>query len=311
MSKHFYELQFEIETRCLLDCIHCSSLEMRLNGKRGYSADDLHRFISCFADNAHVYFTGGEPLLFEGLLKLCKSLSDDYGKLSVGLYTTGICSPAGISAQLADQMAHAGIKDCYFSLYSNITKEHDAWTRLSGSFENTISSIKQLTCVGIVPKIHLVLNRYNLHKIENIIEFCQEVGVKEVRILRLAPVGNAKKYWSNIGISIEEQNEVVENLINHKRDFSTKLSFSGYPNLHPCRSFPDAIGCQAGTHLLYVDINGDVFPCACTKSDILRFQIGHITEIDKIKEYVKNREHVLCNETCLNEGACHTVSLRE
>ena len=92
MSKHFYELQFEIETRCLLDCIHCSSLEMRLNGKRGYSADDLHRFISCFADNAHVYFTGGEPLLFEGLLKLCKSLSDDYGKLSNGLQgaTSGI-----------------------------------------------------------------------------------------------------------------------------------------------------------------------------------------------------------------------------
>ena len=37
----FFELQFEIETACLLDCIHCSSANSRLLAKRKYSEEDI------------------------------------------------------------------------------------------------------------------------------------------------------------------------------------------------------------------------------------------------------------------------------
>ena len=70
MDRRFYELQFEIENACLLDCVHCSSADMRRNGLRRYSDEDLLKFISLFMGKTHIYFTGGEPLLYENLLNL-------------------------------------------------------------------------------------------------------------------------------------------------------------------------------------------------------------------------------------------------
>ena len=58
-----YEIQFEIENACLLDCVHCSSLAMRESGKRLYTNEQMIEFISCFPGPVRVYLTGGEPLL--------------------------------------------------------------------------------------------------------------------------------------------------------------------------------------------------------------------------------------------------------
>ena len=57
-----WELQFEIETKCSLNCVHCSSFEMRQHKNRYYTDDDLINFIKLFETSLHIYFTGGEPI---------------------------------------------------------------------------------------------------------------------------------------------------------------------------------------------------------------------------------------------------------
>lgn len=302
MNKHLYELQFEVENACLLDCIHCSSVDMRKNRLRCYSDEDLLKFVSLFQGKVHVYFTGGEPLLYGNLLNLCSRLAVSNKCLKMGLYTTGNCIGGNpISDCLSESMSQAGIVDCYFSIYSDDEDEHDQWTSTRGSLANTVESVKSIKNAGIIPKAHLVLNQFNKQKITRVISFCQEIGMEEVRILKLTPSGNAKRHWDEIGIPIDEQNELISHLIRDRREYSVKLTFSGYPELHPCRSCEGAVGCQAGTNLLYIDAEGYVYPCACTKRNSRKFRIGHITELSKIQTYVVSKEMLLCNEMCLNE----------
>ena len=302
MNNRFYELQFEIENACLLDCIHCSSAEMRRNGSRSYSDEDILRFISLFKDKVHIYFTGGEPLLYKHLLNLCTQITLSNPNVELGLYTTGNCSTKkAISEDLATSMYEAGIKDCYFSIYSNKEEEHDSFTALEGSLANTIESIIALRNTNILPKAHLVLNKFNLGKIREVITFCQEIGIAEVRILKLTPSGNAKEHWDQIGVPLNDQNELIKQLIQKRLDYTVKLTFSGYPDLHPCRPWENADGCQAGINLLYIDADGYVFPCACTKRSPNLFCIGHISQINKIQEYMESKERLVKNECCLNE----------
>ena len=302
MNKHFYEIQIEIENMCLLDCIHCSSVDMRSNGNRCYTDEELLRFISLFQGKLHIYFTGGEPLLYENLLKLCAEIRAVNKNVAIGLYTTGNCfGGKPISDDLARRMSQAGIVDCYFSVYSDVEYEHDVWTAVNGSLSNTIESVEMLKQRGIISKAHLVLNRYNKHKLKAVIRSCSEIGFEEVRILKLTPTGSAIANWDSIGIPIEEQNKLINQLIQEQENYPVKLGFSGYPDLHPCRSWDTAVGCQAGTNLLYVDAEGDVYPCACTKRNPNRFKIAHITELKKLQEYVVSKETTLKNDTCLNE----------
>ena len=110
------------------------------------------------------------------------------------------------------------------------------WTSTNGSLANTIESVEKLKNRGIIPKAHLVLNRYNKHKIGTVVHFCHEMGFEEVRILKLTPTGSAIENWDIIGVPIEEQNKLIDQLIRDRVNYSVKMSFSGYPSLHPCRS---------------------------------------------------------------------------
>lgn len=297
-----YELQIEIENQCLLDCIHCSSASMRQAGIRHFLDQDVLTMISIFHEPLHIYFTGGEPILYEGLLPLCEQIASSKHNATIGLYTTGNMQGLNpISASLATKMKQAGIVDCYFSVYSNLAEEQDWWTCQPGSFRNTLLSVNALAEAGISPKAHLVLTKMNIHKLDQIITFCQDLSIEEIRILKLTPSGNAQVHWDRIGLPLDVQNEIIARLISHKDNYPVKLTFSGYPRLHPCRSFPWSKKCQAGTNLLYVDANGDIYPCACTKRAPSVYKICHITNIPRLKAYISSKNCVECNEDCLNE----------
>lgn len=274
-----YEIQVEIENACLLDCVHCSSLEMRTFKKRTYSDDTLVDFISRFPNPVHVYLTGGDPILYPNLIDLCNRIVACNSKRTIGLYTSGNCpSMKPILQELAILLYNSGVRDAYFSIYSDISEEHDQFTRYKGSLYNTLLSVEQLSNAGIIPKAHLVLTKQNHKKIDRIINFCKSVGFCEVRILKLTPFGNALNNWDWIGVPEETQNEAISVLIQQKDEYGINLSFSGYPRIHPCRALSNAHSCQAGTNLIYVTLSGDVYPCACSLQYASRYMLGNISE---------------------------------
>ena len=296
-----YEIQIEIENACLLNCVHCSSAETRKITKRLYSDDMLVNFLSHIPSMIHVYLTGGDPILYPGIANLCNSISEVKPNARIGLYTTGnsfMMKP--ISEELANKLACAGVSDCYFSIYHCIPEKHDAFTRCAGSFYNTISSASRLKDTGVSPKAHLVLSKQNYKDIDAIIDTCRKMGFEEVRVLKLTPTGNAKYNWDEIGISSQEQDKVITSLIERKDSFGIRLTFSGYPHLHPCRASTNAYKCQAGTNLIYINAMGDVFPCACTLGFPGKFKLGNIGETHKVLDAMETLYSHGFNESCLN-----------
>lgn len=297
-----YELQFEIENACTLDCIHCSSFAMRHSGKRLYTDEKMVEFIACFQGPVHVYLTGGDPVLYPNLISLCQSISSCKEDVSVGLYTTGNYSyRQPIPQSLATHLSHSGVTDCYFSIYNSMSEAHDMVTGCPGSFKNTLASVDACLAAGIQPKAHLVLCRQNYEMIEDIIAFCRDKGFIEVRILKLTPAGNAENHWDKIGIPMERQRERIVSLIQRKDQFNITLSFSGYPSLYPCRASKSAVQCQAGTNLLYVTLSGDVYPCACAVRFGDRYKLGNVADVCEVRTNLNVQYPNECNRDCLGE----------
>lgn len=297
----FFELQFEIETACLLDCIHCSSANSRLLVKRQYFDEDILRMLELFHGETRVILTGGEPLLYKHFFELCKKISLISPLSKIGIYTTGnIENMCPINEPMAHQLKELQVDECYFSIYSISAESHDLWTQKAGSYFNTIDSVISLKKAGISPKAHFVLNRHNINSIQETICFCESLGMDEVRILKLAPVGNAQINWDKISLPLSEQDKIIKQIISSRNEFTIPITVAGYPTIMPCRNFPNAKGCQAGVNLLYIDSYGDIYPCACAKANAKKFKICNIIEIEKLKNYLLNMSEVEYHQDCLN-----------
>ncbi len=66
-----------------------------------------------------------------------------------------------------------------------------------------------------------------------------------------------------------------------------------------CRPYKGSVGCQAGINLLYVTIEGDIYPCACTKGG-LEHKIGNISELKLIQKYIEKKVKIEYYFSCLN-----------
>jgi MoaA/NifB/PqqE/SkfB family radical SAM enzyme len=276
---------------------------MRQLDERGFSEDDLIKALNMINGSVHLYLTGGEPLLSSELQSTIKKIKVLAPHVEVGLFTCGVINTSSnlqpMNLETTKSLKDSGLTDCYLSLYHVEKSVHDFITNQPFSFDCTMETISNLMSVGIEAKIHLVVNKYNVQSLEHIIREISEIGVKEIRILRLVHGGNAIENWSEIGVSYATQNEAILEIINKINDFDTKITVSGFPEDFPCRPFENSIKCQAGINVLYITYSGDVYPCACTKNQG-QCLIGNISEPDKIGKFLVDNKSRIFNEHCLN-----------
>lgn len=143
------------------------------------------------------------------------------------------------------------------------------------------------------------MNKFNDENLDDTIRYIEQIGVKEIRILRLVKNGSAIENWYEIGVSYTIQNNAIYEIINKIDTYKTRVTVSGFPEYHPCRPSNHSYKCQAGTNLLYITYQGEVYPCACTKNQ-KSFMIGKINENEKIQQYIKEMARIDYHLRCLN-----------
>lgn len=293
------EVHFEIENGCLLKCRHCSSLATKEEKRMNYNINEMINFLQLFSEEKSVFLTGGEPLLHNDLDDIIFSLGYKQNNVSVGAFTTGIVLENGrlceISEKRAFELANLGLETCYFSVYSTQDKKHDWMTQKEGSLALTIESIRRLRRENVDAKINLVITKMNKEEIDDIIAMASSLGCTEVRLLKLINHGRAKNYWEDIGITDREYREIVLECIHAYKDI--KITASGCPDILPCRSFQDSQKCQAGSKLVYITYEGNVYPCACVKNDE-KYKIGKINDIEILKKYFNRQDLFRKNALC-------------
>jgi MoaA/NifB/PqqE/SkfB family radical SAM enzyme len=263
-----YEVHIEIENRCYLDCRHCSSLPMRNSPSNKLTSEELIRFISLFDVPLHIYFTGGEPLANPDIMLLIGCVKNSSTDIEAGIFTSGVLDGiTAISIDYAKKLKDSGLDDCYISLYHCDPEKHDLITNQSGSHHLTVQSIYNLLECDVDVKVHLLINNYNYQELERIVFDIFDLGVSQIRLLRIVKTGAAKKNWDTIGVTYDKQNTAIREIIDSAVKYNGTITISGFPDEIACRPLPNAIKCQAGTHLLYVTNSRDVYPCACTKNN--------------------------------------------
>lgn len=294
-----YEIHAEIENRCNQNCLHCSSKLLREGESIEYSIENLSHFIKGLNSKAHLYLTGGEPLLYLNLDTVLQKLRAAAPLLSIGVFTCGVClDNSPISQSYAQTLKSSGLEDCYVSLYHIDPIKHDTITGLSGSFEITCESIKNLQSAGIEVKGHLVLTKYNITEIHDVLKQLTTF-FSQTRILRIVNTGNASVNWEKIGVAYHQQNQTIQEIINKIESYDHVVTISGFPSQLACRPFPNARKCQAGLSLFYISGKGGVYPCACTKNND-KFLLGDIRHAETVHMITQNLNPTECRDTCLN-----------
>lgn len=264
-----FELHFELEPNCILTCKHCSSQTIKKESIQ-YEEKDVLRLVKA-VNPSEIYFTGGEPLLFQHLLPLFYNITLQFPACKLGLFTTGIIQKGGclvpVESDYLKLLYRAGLRVCYVSLYSDQEKWHDYMTNTIGSFVKTVKAIRNMIAVGIDARINLVVTQFNFSRIRDIINFVSELKVSEVRLLKLIQHGNASNCWDMIGLSDQEYLQTITSIYSSRETLAPRITFSSIPKLDSCRPLSNSCGCQARINLLYVTLRGDIFPCACVKND--------------------------------------------
>lgn len=299
------EIQIEITSKCSLNCAHCSSLSLRNNYlQEKVSPEKVASLIKLLPGEKHIYFTGGEPLIADNLEQYCLKIREK-SNATLGLFSSGVININGnlrcVSTVEAEELKHAGITNCYISLYGVNADIHN---RITGydSFQYTCQSIENMKNAGIHIHAHVVLNRLNIEHINDFYTFAEEYGIESVRILHLVRAGMAIQTWNTIGIPLNRQIETIKQFLALTGNYpKLSVSVSGFPEIMPCRPDAYALGCQRGSNVIFITFEGEVYPCACAKN-IKELKLGTLDNITEVLRLIKKYEKVPFQHKCLIES---------
>lgn len=259
------ELKIELTNRCLLNCIHCSTM-----GYANYKTFLPNLVIDNLIDQAHnlsctkICFSGGEPLLHSGLDYFLKKL---YLKgIEAIVYTTGIINlnpPSPISFNKLKAFKMSGLSNLIFSLYASNSFIHDSITQVNGSFETTIKAIKNSLEADINTEVHFVALKDTIDEIHSLSEFVQSLGIRKISILRFVPQGRGKLNSRDLTPTSLDFLKLGSAIVNLRKNLSRLTLRLGSPFNFLLLDSPKP--CTAGLDRMLIDPYGFAYPCDALK----------------------------------------------
>ncbi len=255
-------VEIEITRKCNFRCIHCCR-ECPTND-REFDRRDIIRIIRSLGElgSANLTLTGGEPLLYEGIIDILKEAKSQY--LSVTILTNG--SRLSDVSFLRDIMKYVG--SFQLSIYGPSAHIHDRVTGVRGSFflllralENIMKHSKFRERKIIVSFNYVLIKDINddPHILEDIMKAFSALPVK-IRFTPVVPEGRGRSLPMYTSHELRIVGKHVRELAK-KYQLEEKLVTGGIPGL----SYPscDALvfGCPAARDLMFIGIEGYASPC--------------------------------------------------
>jgi radical SAM protein with 4Fe4S-binding SPASM domain len=201
------KITISITNTCNLQCRHCYADCAREPRTPELSKDEWLQFIDYLLANEfiQIYFEGGEPFHRPDFLDVLRYSAR---KLMTLVRTNGTL----IDAALARELKAIGVGRVLVDIWGATAQTHDHLTGVPGSFIKSCEAVRHLVAAGIRTDTLIILNRHNAAEVNAKLKLAHELGAERVGILRLYPIGRAKRRWSELALSLEEQTEVIGNL---------------------------------------------------------------------------------------------------
>lgn len=176
---------WELTLACDHACRHCGSRAVNAREDELTVAQALE-VVEQLArmQTQEVVLIGGEAYLFNGFLEIIAALK------RAGIRPSMTTGGLGITAELAQQMAQAGLHGCSVSI-DGLQQTHDRMRAKPGSYQAAFEALANLRAAGIRTASNINVNRLNRDDLEPLFEALVEAQITAWQVQITAPLGRA------------------------------------------------------------------------------------------------------------------------
>lgn len=150
-----------------------------------------------------IVLTGGEPTLRGDIVALVRT-AVRLGFSQIQIQTNGRMLAY---EKLVDELVRAGVTEFSPALHGPTAQIHDGLTRAQGSFDQTVAGIKNVASRGIPLVTNSVVVRQNQHVLPELVQLLASLGVGQVQLAFVHPVGTAFELFDEV---VPRLSELVE-----------------------------------------------------------------------------------------------------
>lgn len=188
-----------------------------------------------------VYFEGGEPFLRPDFLRILESATPRFMTL---VRTHGTL----IDARLARRLRELNVGRVLVDLCGSHAATHDYMTGTPGSFDQACAGIRHLAKAGVKTDALVILNRRSAPELQEIAALAKRLGAQRLGVLRLYPLGRARRHWKELALGVHEQEAAIAAL---RMPAGLELMQSWHPHDRNCcwqaaavTASGDSVGCM-------------------------------------------------------------------
>lgn len=280
----------EITRKCPLNCRHCfmnanmSKNNKHMNREKLFSVCD--EIIKLGIDR--IQLTGGEPLLHPDFSFILDRLLK--ANINISITTSGFYINDEIRGVLR-RFAKPG--NLIQVSLDGLSITHNEIRGNEKSFEKAINFIKEMLAYKINISVASSYMGQSLKEIEKLCLMLRKMGISQYKIGPLFDEGRAKK-----NKLYEQDNDFEEYsyVLNHLKKFETE-KFKVTDTEEMDKNLIN-VNCGAGTRLLSISPELDVFPCS-----VLKIPLGNLRD-NKLIEIIKKPKIDFSNIICPSKAIC-------
>jgi MoaA/NifB/PqqE/SkfB family radical SAM enzyme len=257
-TPHFVTMAVTYDCQC--ECSHCSAASYKNkteNANEVLNLGELKNAVSQVTKLGAtcIVFTGGEPLLYEGIYDLIASV--DKQKAICTIFTNG----EYLNQEVVERLKKSGLYGVFVSFDDCDPVGHDANRKREGIFDKAAKGIKLCQENGILTGISTYVTKEKLQsgKLDAMMELGKKLNVLEVFIFDVIPTGRLEEKY-NLLLDNGDFNQIKEfrAKYNMRNDYPRIIHQTMLTSIaYPCTGE----GCPAGIAHLHLRANGDVSPC--------------------------------------------------
>lgn len=272
--KRYFVLQWHLTSECPNRCKHCYIEPFEREKELPLETclkiiDDFHKMILTLNVSGRINFTGGDPLIKQGIYKLIEYAAQK--NIVVGI----LGNPELLDYPTALKLKELGVIRYQISI-DGLEETHDA-LRSPGSFKRSLEALRVLNQVRIPSVVMFTLSKFNAKDLIPIIRLVAKENVYLFDFARLVPIGSGKDLKNEMLEPLEYREILLHVLEEYRRlqEKGVRTIFGRkehlwkllYTELGLWRPFPTKKekiiynGCSVGINLLTILSDGTVYSC--------------------------------------------------
>ncbi len=286
----------ELTPTCNNACSGCSNVFERDTGDAPLPAEDWARLFEKFAPyRPRLRLTGGEPTLhpeFDQVVRRVEAMGFPFTVFSNARWPN--------SDQMIEMLTSASGLECLLiSLHGANAASHEAFTGVTGSFQETINNARKASTAGLSVTTSTVITRHNYAGIAELLALSSDLGASHAVFNRYigAPLPGLEASADELRAAVQEVERQKAISGNGWVKFGTPIPHCFTPN--------SSNGCMAGFAHVTIDPWGNVRPCPHTPivtGNLLRQALDSILVDDRMVAW--RQQYLAQCQTCSTRDGC-------